>query len=508
MINLDSLLHNFLSSGINIPDRETIRKIKVLNIFQIVFVMTAPLLGLFYFYIGAIQLFYITIIAGLLMISAIILLRKTQDLTSAGNYAVFILWVTILVITWYAGPTTKEGIVKPFFMLDGGLILLAVFLNGSFWGAVWAAVALMKSCVIVYLFRAHYPFHNLIPAEMSEPYYFGVYLSAILILFVLSLLYEKSRNEVLTREDQKSHALEMSKRYLEITLERSPAPTFMLDRDHRVIAWNYACRMMTGVPSDKIIGKPVWKGFRIDDRASLADIILEDPDSIAENYSEAIVAQTDNGWFTLEMSLPKIKGADRVFISVNQILDNNGRVIGAIQIIEDDNAPQHDSGIMRSVDLEPSDGAVPNPLFKIDTEGVIRFWNAACEEIFGFPSSQMVGVSPVALLSKTHLPDFQKTVANVLEKDVSFKDKQWKFYTNDKKPIFVLAKAYPALSSEGTGTQCVILSTDITDLKVTVMNLERYAAESKEKLKNLSEEYGLLKKNVATFIRGKGEKKP
>jgi PAS domain S-box-containing protein len=341
---------------------------------------------------------------------------------------------------------------------------------------------------------------------MSEPYYFGVYVSAVLILFVLSLLYEKTRNEVLTREDRKSHALETSKRYLEITLERSPAPTFILDRDHRVIAWNDACRTMTGVPSEKIIGKPVWKGLRIDDGASLADIILEDPDSIAENYGEAIVAQTDNGWFTLEMSLPEIKGADRVFISVNQILDNNGRVIGAIQIMEDDNDPQHDSGIMTSVDLAPSDEAAPYPIFKIDTGGVIRFWNAACEENFGYPSSQMVGGSPIALLSKAHRADFQETVANVLAKDVSFKDKQWKFYTNDKKPIFVLAKAYPSPSSEGTGKQCVILSTNITDLKVTVMNLERYVAESKEKLKNLSEEYGLLKKNIATFIRGKGEK--
>ena len=103
MINLDSLLHNFLSSGINMSDRETIRKIKVLNLFQIVFVMTAPLLGLFYFYVGAIQLFYIIIMAGLLMISAIILMRKVQDLTVAGNYAVFILWATIFLITWYTG---------------------------------------------------------------------------------------------------------------------------------------------------------------------------------------------------------------------------------------------------------------------------------------------------------------------------------------------------------------------------------------------------------------------
>ena len=140
-------------------------------------------------------------------------------------------------------------------------------------------------------------------------------------------------------------------------------------------------------------------------------------------------------------------------------------------------------------------------------KGMICFWNAACEEIFGYPSSQMIGKSPFILLPEEQGPDFQRTIVDVLEKGASFQDKQWKYYTSDKTPIFVLAKAYPSHSSEDEAPQCVILNTNITDLKIKLMKLEHYAAESKEKLKKLSEEHSLLKKNIATFIRGKDDTK-
>ena len=77
-MNLESLLNNILTSGINFSDPDTIRKIKVLNVFQLVFTMLSPVLGLFYFYIGAIPLFYSCIAAGFLMAAGIGILRKTK----------------------------------------------------------------------------------------------------------------------------------------------------------------------------------------------------------------------------------------------------------------------------------------------------------------------------------------------------------------------------------------------------------------------------------------------
>jgi hypothetical protein len=69
----------------------------------------------------------------------------------------------------------------------------------------------------------------------------------------------------------------------------------------------------------------------------------------------------------------------------------------------------------------------------------------------------------------------------------------------------VLAEAFPAKGSQEDERECLIINIDITQLRLKMKKLELYAAESKEKLKSLTEEYDLLKKNIASFIRKKDE---
>ncbi|MBW1887773.1 MAG: hypothetical protein JRI52_05410, partial [Deltaproteobacteria bacterium] len=63
----------------------------------------------------------------------------------------------------------------------------------------------------------------------------------------------------------------------------------------------------------------------------------------------------------------------------------------------------------------------------------------------------------------------------------------------------------PLQAADGRGKECVVVNTDITALRLKLRKLQLYAAESKERFKNLSEEYDLLKKNIATFIRKKDD---
>jgi PAS domain S-box-containing protein len=144
------------------------------------------------------------------------------------------------------------------------------------------------------------------------------------------------------------------------------------------------------------------------------------------------------------------------------------------------------------------------PVFKIDSQGKISFWNQACEETFGFPSSQMVGQNALGVVAKSYKRLLKDTIVKTLKGD-TVEGRPLKFYDGDKKPIYVLVRAFPAQSAEGTNKECVFLATDITDLRLRIKKLELYASESKENLKTLSEEYDLLKKNIATFIRKKEE---
>ena len=387
-MDLDALINNLLSGGIDKADRVTAQRIKGLNSLHLIFIMIAPILGLFYFYIGVIFFFYVFIIAGVFMILSFILLRRTRRITVSGNCAVFILWTTTFMMTWYTGPITSQGVIKPSLILNAGLIILALFFMGYLWGAVWMIVVFVETGVIVYLFLIQYPFPNLIPAEISEIYTLGTYLFALLILFVFAFLYEKERMD-----------------------------------------------------------------FQI---------------------------------------------------SAAKMEDSDGSIKEKIQTIQEVGIPDPAERSAENESLDLPDELFTDPVLRIDSQGMICYWNKGCEEQFGYPSSQMIGQSPESLISKQYMTDFKGTILDVLN-GASFKDKEWQYNTRDGKQIYVLAKAYPMRSPDKKSRECMIVNRDITTLIVKQRKLEHFVAEGKEKIKNLTEEYDLVKKNIARFIRKKDD---
>ena len=126
-MNLQSLFDDLITSGPKLSDPEVTRKIRALNVFQLGFIMLAPLFGLLYFYLGAISLFYVIIGAGLLMIPSVIILRTTKNILWVANYSIFVLWAALFIVSWNTGAMTSEGVISTSWLLNGGILLLAVF---------------------------------------------------------------------------------------------------------------------------------------------------------------------------------------------------------------------------------------------------------------------------------------------------------------------------------------------------------------------------------------------
>ena len=502
-MNLETIFDNFITGGIKSPDLEIVKKFKTLNTFLLILILLSPCLGLFFFFIGADLLFYTTIIAGLLGVSAIIILRKTKNLIVAGNYAFFVLWASFLIIRWNTGAMTEGGIILLSWIWNAALILMAVFITGYLWGTIWATLIFVETGVAVYLFRSGYKFTNLIPSDITPVYSLGTYLSGLLLILFIAFLYEKEKTDVADREQLKSRALVESKKYIDTIIERSPLPTFVINRGHRVIQWNRACQQMTSVPEEEIIGKEVPTSLHVDKQWSLADIIIEDPDSIVEKFSDSILSKTDSGFFELGLPLPAIKKGIQAIITVAPIFGINGSITGAIETIQDVSNLQGE--IYKPYDNhERTVESQSNPIFKIDSKGKISFWNKACEENFGYPSSKMIGGNPLTFVSKSTRRPFRETIVRVF-KGESFNEKEWKYYSAQGEPVHVLARVYPLQTIDGESQECVVVNTDITDLTLRMKKLERNAIETKEKLKSVTDEYALLRKNIATYIRKKEE---
>ncbi len=501
-LKAEALWTNFLTSGIKLAEPETLRRVNFFNLFELTFMIVAPLLGLFYYHIGALSLSYACMLSAILAVGAMLALRATKNVILSANLAIAVLWLLLIIIRWSSGGISDQGLILLSWVWNAVLILMAIFLAGYFWGAIWSCMIFLECGVAVALFRSGYRYHNIVPSDIAPVYSLGFYLTGLLTIMLFAFLFEKERSEALLREKEKREMLTESRTYLESILDRLPVPTFVLDNDHRVVQWNRACQEITGISPEEILGKKVWEGFSLDENGSMADKILDNPDLLYEKYSESIVSMTESGSFSVQAALPKLKGGVQAIIKAAPILDQNGRVKGAIQTIQEYGPPPPEPQ-PQSTHLGGGIEDSIFPVFRIDSKGKISAWNKACERTFGYPQPKALGKSPLTFVSKPYRRNFREAVVRVL-KGESFKGLEWKYYTLEGEPIYVLARVSPVSGSSGKIQECMVINVDITPVKMKMKKLARDVTEMRERCKKLSDEYNLLKSNVASLVRRKG----
>jgi signal transduction histidine kinase len=123
-------------------------------------------------------------------------------------------------------------------------------------------------------------------------------------------------------------------------LQGSPIPTFVIDESHTVILWNRACEHITGLSSTEIIGtNHSWKAFYPQDRPTMADLIVSGglADEITQHYGTIWQSSsTIEGAYESEDFFPDMgKDGTWLFFTASPLTDINGRMIGAIETLQD-----------------------------------------------------------------------------------------------------------------------------------------------------------------------------
>lgn len=132
-------------------------------------------------------------------------------------------------------------------------------------------------------------------------------------------------------------ALHFTQDRLDHIIESLPDATLVVDKDHRVIAWNRALVHMTGIPKSTILGKDDYEyaipfyGHR---RPILLDFIGKDP---SEFYPLLPQAQERDDVLTTEIFVPALSYGQGAFVwaIATLLYDSKGREAGAIQSIRD-----------------------------------------------------------------------------------------------------------------------------------------------------------------------------
>jgi PAS domain S-box-containing protein len=169
----------------------------------------------------------------------------------------------------------------------------------------------------------------------------------ILIIAALAVIYA-ARRRVNAREAQERHRereewqekLLREKKTIAGIIEGSPIPTLVLDRNHKIILWNRACKELTGFSAAEMIGtENQYIPFYNEKRPLIADLIIEkDFESIEKYYGTKKVKKSSivEGAYEATDFYRNLGGRNRhLYFLAAPIYDERGEIIAAIETIQD-----------------------------------------------------------------------------------------------------------------------------------------------------------------------------
>jgi diguanylate cyclase (GGDEF)-like protein len=122
-------------------------------------------------------------------------------------------------------------------------------------------------------------------------------------------------------------------------LDQHVVPTFVLDPQGKVILWNRACAVLTGLPAAAVLGSQNhWKAFYSFERPCGADLVLNDTvEWAAEYYVACADSKVAKGALSVEIWCDLPNTGRRVYLAVDAgpIFDADGNLIGVMESLRD-----------------------------------------------------------------------------------------------------------------------------------------------------------------------------
>jgi diguanylate cyclase (GGDEF)-like protein len=180
-------------------------------------------------------------------------------------------------------------------------------------------------------------------------------------------------------------------------VEGNPVATFVIDAEHRVVCWNKACAMITGIPASRMIGtNEHWRAFYPRPRPLMADLILDGcrEGDIYYYYGDKFrPSELISGACEAEDYFPDFGDGGRwLFFTAAPVRDSEGDIIGAIETLQDFTARRLAEAALRDKEAflaQVVDGHAVATLV-IDHQHQITHWNRACASLTGFSAERIL----------------------------------------------------------------------------------------------------------------------
>ncbi len=180
-------------------------------------------------------------------------------------------------------------------------------------------------------------------------------------------------------------------------IDGSFIPTFVIDREHRVLYWNRALEEISKIPASSVIGtKEHWRAFYKEQRPCMADLLVDGvmkdiPQWYAGKHREsALIGEA----FEATDFFPELGESGRwLRFTASTIRNEQGEIVGAVETLEDISDQKLAEEALRESQqrlyqiLEGS----PIAAFVIDRDHQVIFWNRALEELSRIRADDVVG---------------------------------------------------------------------------------------------------------------------
>jgi len=232
----------------------------------------------------------------------------------------------------------------------------------------------------------------------------AVVLAVLLLIMAAALLWSWSLRRQVRHKTQELHdelvqrqrseqELRESQRRLADIIEFLPDATMVVDKDGKVIAWNRAIEIMTGIKAAEMLGKGNHEytlPFYGERRPILIDLALY-PDPEMERRYTAI--QREGDILFGEAYIPDLCGRTvYLFGTASPLYDTKGAIVGAIETIRDITARrQMEIALASEHDrLAAILDGIPIPAFMIDRNRTVVLWNRNNEIFTGVSKDEML----------------------------------------------------------------------------------------------------------------------
>ena len=289
-------------------------------------------------------------------------------------------------------------------------------------------------------------------------------------------------SDITERKEAEEKIRNSEKRLAEI-IDFLPDPTWVIDNDSKVVAWNKAIERLTGIESADMVGKGNYEyalPFYEERRPVLVDLVR----MWDEEYEKTYLSVRKEGDKLFSESFHPNLGEGGTYLSATASLlyDASGKATGAIETLRDVSVAKRAEiefkKLSRAIEQSPTTVVIT------DVKGRIEYVNPKFTELTGYRAEEALGKNPRVLKSGLHPPEYYKELWETI-----LAGEAWYGELCNKKKngelFWESASISPIRNEEGKTTHFVAVKEDITERKRVQEELieARRAADEANKAK-------------------------